>query len=177
MAALAVALLVGYVVSFGSTLWVEYRYAWTLDTPGHVPNDWGVLVSPQQKLVDATVEYAHGRYHPPVSPAGQLRRRLRADDGVLSALRLRFAWWPLHPIGYLMLYTYPGTHLWLSIFFGWLAKNLILRFGGPKLYTDAKPFFLGLIVGESAAAAFWLVLGIALSSAGLPYRAVNIMPG
>ena len=176
LALIALALLVGYVVSFGSTLWVEYRYAWTLDTPGHVPNDWGVFVSPQQKLVDATEQYARGRYHPPVSPAGNFAFGF-ALTAVLSAMRLRFAWWPLHPIGYLMLYTYPGTHLWLSILLGWLAKNLILRFGGPKLYTDAKPFFLGLIVGESAAAAFWLVLGIGLSAWGLPYRAVNIMPG
>ncbi len=157
-------------------MWVEYRYAWTLDTPGHVVNRWGVFDSLQPKLVDATVTYAHGRYHPPVSPAANFAFGF-ALTTALSAARLRFAWWPLHPIGYLMLYTYPGTHLWLSIFLGWLAKNLILRFGGPKLYTDAKPFFLGLIVGESAAAAFWLVLGIALSSAGLPYRAVNIMPG
>ena len=176
MALLGLALLVGYLVSFGSTLWVEYRYAWTLDTPGHVVNDWGTFASPQAKLVDATEQYARGRYHPPVSPAGNFAFGFGLTT-VLSVLRLRFAWWPLHPIGYLMLYTYPGTHLWLSIFLGWLAKNLILRFGGPKLYTDAKPFFLGLIVGESAAAAFWLVLGIGLSAAGLPYRAVNIMPG
>ena len=176
LAMLGVALLVGYLVSFGSTLWVEYRYAWTLDTPGHAVNDWGTFVSPQQKLVDATETYARGRYRPPVSPAGHIAFGF-ALTSVLSALRLRFAWWPLHPIGYLMLYTYPGTHLWLSVFLGWLAKNLVLRFGGPKLYTDAKPFFLGLIVGESAAAAFWLVLGIGLNAAGLPYRAVNIMPG
>jgi hypothetical protein len=176
LALLTIALLVGYVVSFGSTLWMEYRYGWTLDTPGHVPNDWGVLISPQAKLIDATETYARGPSHPPVSPAANIGFGFVLVS-VLSALRLRFAWWPLHPIGYLMLYTYPGTHLWLSIFLGWLAKNLILRFGGPKLYTDAKPFFLGLIVGESAAAAFWLVLGIALCGAGLPYRAVNIMPG
>ena len=176
MLLLALALMVGYLVSFGSTLWVEYKYAWTLDTPGHVVNDWGTFVSPQQKLVDATEQYARGRYHPPVSPAGNFAFGF-ALTAVLSALRLRFAWWPLHPIGFLMVYTYPGTHLWLSILIGWLAKNLILRFGGPKLYTNAKPFFLGLIVGESAAAAFWLVLGIVLSGMGLPYRAVNIMPG
>ncbi len=176
MMLLALALLVGYVVSFSATLWMEYKYAWTLDTPGHVPNDWGVFVSPQAKLVDATEQYARGRYHPPVSPAANFAFGFGLVS-VLSIMRLRFAWWPLHPIGYLMLYTYPGTHLWLSILIGWLAKNLILRFGGPKLYTDAKPFFLGLIVGESAAAAFWLVLGIALSAWGVPYRAVNIMPG
>jgi hypothetical protein len=76
-----------------------------------------------------------------------------------------------------MLYTYPTNKLWLSIFIGWLAKNLILRFGGTKMYTAAKPFFLGLIVGESAAAGFWLAMGILLSAMNLPYKAVNIMPG
>jgi hypothetical protein len=45
------------------------------------------------------------------------------------------------------------------------------------MYTAAKPFFLGLIVGESAAAGFWLLMGIVLSALGLPYRVVNIMPG
>jgi len=35
IALLFLALAVGYVVSFTSTLLVEYRYAWTLDTPGH----------------------------------------------------------------------------------------------------------------------------------------------
>jgi hypothetical protein len=60
---------------------------------------------------------------------------------------------------------------------GWLARTLILRFGGARLYTDAKPFFLGLIVGESMAAGMWLVVGIVLSALGVPYRPVNIMPG
>jgi len=96
---------------------------------------------------------------------------------LLALLRLRFAWWPLHPIGYLMLGTYPVQHLWFSILIGWIAKSLVLRFGGAKLYTDGKPLFFGLIVGESAAAGFWLLMGILLSGLHLPYRPVNIMPG
>ena len=28
------------------------------------------------------------------------------------------------------------------------------------MYTNAKPFFLGLIVGDAAAAGFWLAMGI-----------------
>jgi hypothetical protein len=76
-----------------------------------------------------------------------------------------------------MIGTYPGAHLWLSIFCGWLAKVVILRYGGTNLYTAAKPFFIGLIVGESAAAGFWLVMSIALSTMGMPYKAINIMPG
>ena len=53
----------------------------------------------------------------------------------------------------------------------------MVRFGGARLYTAGKPFFLGLIVGESAAAGFWLAVGIVLSALDIPYRPVNIMPG
>jgi hypothetical protein len=169
------ALAVGYVVSFTSMLWVEYKYSWTLDTPGKPLNDFGTFIN-TQTLVDSTVQYSKGNYHPQESPGWNFGFGFTLVT-ILSALRLRFAWWPLHPIGYLMLYTYPGTHLWLSIFIGWFAKSLILRFGGTKLYTDGKPFFLGLIVGESAAAGFWLIVGLMLSALDLPYHAVNIMPG
>jgi hypothetical protein len=172
---LLLALLVGYIISFTSTLLVEYRYAWTLDRPGHTPNDWGVLHTPVV-MADSTVQYSKANYHPDHSPLGNFGFGF-VFVSALAALRLRFAWWPLHPIGFLMLYTYPTNELWLSIFIGWLAKNLILRFGGTKMYTAAKPFFLGLIVGESTAAGFWLVMGVLLSSFNLPYHAVNIMPG
>jgi hypothetical protein len=175
IALLMLALLVGYIVSFTSTLIVEYRYAWTLDTPGHEVNDFAEnSVTPA--LVDSTVQYSKANYHPAQSPAANFSFGFVLVS-ILAALRLRFAWWPLHPIGFLMLYTYPGTHLWLSILIGWLAKNLILRFGGTKMYTAAKPFFLGLIVGESAAAGFWLMVGLVLNLLNIPYRAVNIMPG
>jgi hypothetical protein len=76
-----------------------------------------------------------------------------------------------------MIGTFPGAHLWFSVFVGWLCKTLIVRFGGPRMYSRARPFFIGLIVGESAAAGFWLVVGIILSTLGLPYRPVLIMPG
>jgi hypothetical protein len=94
----------------------------------------------------------------------------------LSLLRWQFAWWPVHPIGYLMIATFPGAVLWFSIFLGWIVKVLAVRYGGAKFYVAARPFMLGLIVGESIAAGFWLVLGIVLSSLGLPYRTVMIMP-
>ncbi len=176
IAALMLALVVGYFVSFASTLWTEYRYAWTQDVTAKLPNDWGAFRNPQTQIVDATEQYRTSNYHPQARPAVHFGLGFLLV-GALAAMRLRFAWWPLHPIGFLMVYTYPASHLWLSIMIGWLAKVLILRFGGPKMYTNAKPFFLGLIVGESVAAGFWLVLGIALNAAGLPYRPVNIMPG
>jgi len=176
-AALFLALVAGYFVSLGSTLWTEYRYAWTQDDSGKSPiNEWGASKNPQLLIVDASVQYSRQNYHTNFSQSGNWFFGFILV-GALGFLRLRYATWPLHPVGFLMVYTYPGAHLWFSLMLGWLSKTLILRFGGSKLYEDAKPFFLGLIVGESMAAAFWLLMGILLSSLGVAYRPINIMPG
>ena len=65
---------------------------------------------------------------------------------LLTFMRYRFAWWPLHPIGYTVASTNIIRNFVLSIFIGWSCKYLIVRFGGVMLYQKAKPFFLGLIV-------------------------------
>jgi hypothetical protein len=67
--------------------------------------------------------------------------------------------------------------MWFSIMVGWIIKTLVVRFGGSKLYTDFKPFMLGLIVGESVAAGFWLIMGMALSAMDVTYQAVRVLPG
>jgi len=171
------ALVVGYFVSFTSPLWTEYTYSVTQDQAAKHPiNDWGARDNPKIQVLDNTVAYARGQYNVNHNVAGHIGFGF-AFTALLSWLKLRFTWWPLHPVGYLMVMTFPSAHLWFSIMLGWLAKTLIVRFGGARLYTGAKPFFLGLIVGESAAAGMWLVVGIVLSALGMPYRPVNIMPG
>ncbi|CAN5400804.1 hypothetical protein BH09PLA1_BH09PLA1_36270 [soil metagenome] len=171
------ALFVGYIVSFASTLWTEYRYAWTQDVSHTIPiNGWGADQNVGLQVVDSTINYDRGQYHPQHSPVLHF-----TIGGVLTTalafLRLRFAWWPLHPIGFLIVGTFPSQHLWFSIFLGWLLKLLIVRFGGARFYTACKPFFIGLIVGEGFAAGFWLVVGIAMNALNVPYSPVNIMPG
>jgi hypothetical protein len=100
-----------------------------------------------------------------------------AVTSVLSVLRLSFAGWPLHPVGFIMVYSWGLRLMWFSIFLGWLLKLLIVRYGGARFYTACKPFFIGLIIGESVAAGFWLIVGIILSVMNVPYSPVNIMPG
>jgi hypothetical protein len=174
---LVLALVIGYVVSFASTLWMEYHYSWPQDPRAQFPvNEWGSYNNPRWQLLDPTVQYQQGDYYFVHNPTKHMAAGFLIT-ATLAFLRLRFTWWPLHPIGFLMLGTYPGAHLWLSIFIGWMSKVLILRFGGSRSYSQAKPFFLGLIVGEAMAAGFWLILGILLSSLSLPYRPVDIMPG
>jgi hypothetical protein len=68
---------------------------------------------------------------------------------LLSALRLRVSWWPLHPIGYAVGFSRRTVDwMWFSIFLGWAAKSVALRMGGMKLYRQALPLFLGFILGE-----------------------------
>ena len=44
---------------------------------------------------------------------------------------------------------------WFSLFLIWLIKLSLLRYGGVKAYTMAKPFFYGLVIGY--------VIGVVLS--------------
>jgi len=66
----------------------------------------------------------------------------------LMFLRTRYASWPFHPVGYAMANTWTMSYSWMPFFIAWLAKVLIVRFGGLRLYRRTLPIFLGLIVGD-----------------------------
>jgi hypothetical protein len=175
IAAYLLSLLVAYLVSFSSVLWTEYHYASSLDVNAVTPiNNFGTDVDAQVPFW-VTNQYKKGQYNLNYSPATHMGIGF-VVAGFLSWMRLRYTSWPLHPIGYLLLGSFPAAHFWFSFFVGWLLKTLILRLGGARLYTSAKPVFFGLIVGEAAAAGLWLLLGILLSAMHVPYRPVNIMP-
>jgi hypothetical protein len=84
--------------------------------------------------------------------------------------------WPLHPIGILMVFTFYGNEAWVGVFLGWLFKVLLVRYGGSRLYRSAKPFFIGLIVGEVFAAAFWCIVPTLYVVCGKPYTAIHVQP-
>ncbi|MEO2006861.1 MAG: DUF6785 family protein, partial [Candidatus Poribacteria bacterium] len=66
----------------------------------------------------------------------------------LAACRFRYAWWSLHPAGYMAANSW-GMHIyWSSFFTGWLVKTVLLRSGGFKAYRSAFPWFMGLIMGD-----------------------------
>ncbi|MBB6051513.1 DUF6785 family protein [Armatimonas rosea] len=75
---------------------------------------------------------------------------------LLARLRLGAG---LHPIGFLAASVHGVHTTWFSILLGWLAKSLMMRYGGMGLYKAALPFFLGLIVGDVLSAAFWIGMG------------------
>jgi hypothetical protein len=77
---------------------------------------------------------------------------------LLQAGRARFLWWPLHPLGYPMAATFAMRNMWFSTFLAWLIKSVVLRYGGIPAYEKSRPIFLGLILGDFANIALWLVV-------------------
>lgn len=110
-------------------------------------------------------------------PGGELSSR---ELSVVLAMLLVGAWasssWPIAPIGYLVVTTWYPQLLWWSLFWGWLTKSLIVRFGGAPMYMAAKPFFVGLVFGECLAATFWLVVSFALAVLGMDYIEIRLLP-
>lgn len=83
-------------------------------------------------------------------------------------MRSLFVWWPLHPFGLVMCGTWAMSMFWFSIALGWLAKTAVMTFGGAAAYRRVLPLFLGLVLGESLIAAFWMLLGLATGTPGSP---------
>lgn len=84
---------------------------------------------------------------------------------LLNALRLRIAWFPFHPVGYAVSGSWSLSLLWLPLLIAWVVKLLILRYGGLKMYRQALPLFLGVILGECVLGSLWTLIGIGL---GIP---------
>jgi hypothetical protein len=67
----------------------------------------------------------------------------------LAQMRLRFWWWPLHPVGYLAANVWGAQWWWSPLFIGWLLKSLTVRYGGLRLYQRMVPAAIGVIVADS----------------------------
>ena len=74
----------------------------------------------------------------------------------------RFPSWPIHPIGILFCRYSLGHLLWFSVFVGWLIKAGVTNLFGGGVYRRARPFFLGLILGELLAVIVWAIVPVVI---------------
>ncbi len=79
---------------------------------------------------------------------------------LLGAMRLRFWWWPLHPVGYIAANTWSMHWYYMPFLVGWLAKSLVVRYGGLGPYRKTIPLAIGLIVGDLLNSAIWSVVAL-----------------
>jgi len=80
----------------------------------------------------------------------------------LSLMRLGFVWWPFHPIGYAVGFTFIMDLVWMPMFLSWGLKSLVLKMGGIRAYRAAMPFFVGLLLGDYVIACLWSLAGTIL---------------
>ena len=75
----------------------------------------------------------------------------------LAVMRASFVGWPFHPLGFAVAPSWTMIVFWFPCLVAWVVKSLILRWGGMRLYRTARPFFLGLVLGEFSSAVVWTV--------------------
>jgi len=78
---------------------------------------------------------------------------------MFSVLRLRYAWWPLHPVLFLAWTTYPLRMFCPSFLIGWMAKTAVTRLGGYRAYRKWMPLMIGAIAAEVLGALIWMSVG------------------
>lgn len=78
----------------------------------------------------------------------------------LTVMRTAFFWWPLHPLGYALSGSWSTVEFWFPCLLAWVFKSLSLRYGGMGFYQKARPFFLGLVIGEFGIAVFFVVVNL-----------------
>src|SRR5690606_39565593 len=66
--AIGLSILLAYAVSLGSTLWMEYHYAFTQDISENRVNAWGTDAVPRWMIMESTVQYEAGHYQSPHNP-------------------------------------------------------------------------------------------------------------
>jgi hypothetical protein len=171
------ALLVSFVVSVCSSLWSYYTHSYPLNQGANQTiNVEGTENKPNATIVQMMRRHSEGKW-PPVRHDPYLNYTIGAvTTGLLQAAALRWNWWPFMPVGYLVGTTWYMQVAWWSIFLGWLAKVLIVRFGGASLYIAARPFFVGIIFGEGLAAGVWLLINLSLALQGIEYKSIIVLP-
>ena len=78
----------------------------------------------------------------------------------LQWLRIRFPWWPFHPLAFAVSSSWEINLVWGPLFLAWVCKSLLLRYGGRGGFQKALPFFLGLMLGQFVIGSLWNIYGI-----------------
>ncbi len=81
---------------------------------------------------------------------------------ILETMRLRFANWPFHPLGFAISGSWEMNLVWMPLLIAWLLKVVLLRYGTFKLLRTMVPCFLGLILGQFVVGSVLNIVSIAM---------------
>jgi len=79
---------------------------------------------------------------------------------VVSFMRLRFPWWPLHPVIFMVWGTRQMAELSASFMLGWGIKSIVTNLGGTQTYRAAKNLMFGAIAGDLTGGLIFMAIGV-----------------
>ena len=140
---------IGAVAGFWAMLHLNYQYGATAKSHGTFGNEAfvrlvGWLNNP--KPTNTSVVYATG--------VGFVFAMF------LQMMRIRFPWWPFHPLGYAVTSSWEIGLVWMPLFIAWILKLSILRYTGLPGFRRSLPFFFGLMLGQFVVGSFLNFYGI-----------------
>lgn len=77
-----------------------------------------------------------------------------------STLRLRFTWWPLHPVIFLVFGAWSMAKYCPSFLIGWALKTGVSHFGGSRAYRQAVILMAGVIAGDVLGGSIFMVANV-----------------
>lgn len=80
----------------------------------------------------------------------------------LQFMRVRFTWWPFHPLAYAVTSAWEMNLVWMPLFIAWILKVTILRYSGRSGFQRSVPLFIGLIMGQFVLGSLLNIYGIAM---------------
>lgn len=114
---------------------------------------WGFMELPVAKEWDYFWDGDAGFYNPRLSIASIYGLAGFLLTGALIFLRMRFPWWPLEPLGFMLgLHDFYPWHIGtFTPLIVWIVKYILLKVGGRKAYEEVGvPVAIGIIAGEIA---------------------------
>jgi len=152
LAAIVCALALAVGVSFAAMLAVCHKYGLR-----DLQVDW------ETQTVTTAYENVQRLIEAPAGPNATVIGFTLAGAAVMFALVVayqRFYWWPIHPLGFLTMYSSAMRILWFSFFLGWLCNHLTLRYGGIVLLKRVRLLFIGLILGDFLMGGLFALIGL-----------------
>lgn len=155
---MAFSLVIAFAVAFFMNLWEYYsfgvKFSWCKSA--------GWNVGTRTAVNEIAQLHINGQYETAASASMWGSFSLMSFDGevwtyflagialvlLMSFLRIRFLWWPIHGLLFCIWNTWPARMIWSSFLMGWIVRSLIVKFGGERNYIKLKPLFIGLIFGE-----------------------------
>ncbi len=95
-----------------------------------------------------------------------------------AALRLRYTWFPLHPVIFLLWGSWAMWYTTHSFLLGWMIKTAVTKLGGGKTYHSVRKLMFGVIAGDLLGGLlFALISAVYAMVTGLPPISYKILPG